>query len=51
MGLLSAVRDKTTTEEGVQFVYLDGKTKATFAASGNVEAQSGMTSCVRGGGG
>ena len=40
MGLLDAVRDKTTTEEGVQFVYADGKTKATFPASGNVEAQS-----------
>lgn len=43
MGLIDAVRNKTTTEEGVQFVYADGKTKATFAASGNVEAQS-MTS-------
>ncbi|UPX20688.1 uncharacterized protein EKO05_0010913 [Ascochyta rabiei] len=40
MGLLDAVRDKATTEEGVQFVHADGKTKATFAASGNVEAQS-----------
>lgn len=40
MGLLELVRDKTTTEEGVQFVYADGKTKATFPASGNVEAQS-----------
>ncbi|KAF1348382.1 FAD/NAD(P)-binding domain-containing protein [Lizonia empirigonia] len=43
MGLLDAVRDKTTTEEGVQFVYADGKTRATFSASGNVESQS-MTS-------
>lgn len=41
MDLLSAVRDKTTTEEGVQFVYLDGRTKATFPVSGSVEAQSG----------
>lgn len=41
MGLLDAVRDKTTTEKGVQFVYADGKTKATFPASGNIEAQSG----------
>ncbi|KAF9694037.1 hypothetical protein EKO04_008019 [Ascochyta lentis] len=40
MGLLDAVRDKTTTEEGLQFVHADGKTRATFAASGNVEAQS-----------
>ena len=40
MGLLDAVRDKTTTEEGLQFVYADGKTKATFLASGNAEAQS-----------
>lgn len=43
MGLLDAVRDKTTTEEGVQFVYADGKTRATFSTSGNVESQS-MTS-------
>jgi 2-polyprenyl-6-methoxyphenol hydroxylase-like FAD-dependent oxidoreductase len=40
MGLLDRVRDKTTTEQGVQFVYLDGVTKATFPASGNIEAQS-----------
>lgn len=40
MGLLDAVRVKTTTEEGLQFVYADGKTKATFPASGTVEAQS-----------
>ena len=40
MGLLDQVRDKTTTEEGVQFVYLDGITRATFPASGNTEAQS-----------
>ncbi|KAF3042540.1 hypothetical protein E8E11_004326 [Didymella keratinophila] len=40
MGLLDQVRDKTTTEEGVQFVYLDGITRATFPASGNIEAQS-----------
>ncbi|KAF3033759.1 hypothetical protein E8E12_004328 [Didymella heteroderae] len=40
MGLLDLVRDKTTTEAGVQFVYMDGITKATFPASGNIEAQS-----------
>lgn len=40
MNLLDLVRDKTTTEEGVQFVYADGITKATFPASGNIEAQS-----------
>jgi 2-polyprenyl-6-methoxyphenol hydroxylase-like FAD-dependent oxidoreductase len=40
MGLLDLVRSKTTTEEGVQFVYLDGITRATFPASGNIEAQS-----------
>lgn len=40
MGLLDSVRSKTTTEEGVQFVYLDGVTRATFPASGNIESQS-----------
>ncbi|KAF1922519.1 FAD/NAD(P)-binding domain-containing protein [Didymella exigua CBS 183.55] len=40
MGLLDSVRDKTTTEEGLQFVYADGVTKSTFPASGNIEAQS-----------
>lgn len=40
MGLLELVRDKTTTEEGVQFVYADGVTRATFPASGSIEAQS-----------
>lgn len=40
MGLLDLVRSRTTTEEGVQFVYLDGITRATFPASGNIEAQS-----------
>lgn len=40
MGLLDAVREKTTTEEGVEFVYLDGVTRASFPASGNVEVQS-----------
>jgi len=43
MGLLQAIKDKTTTEEGVDFVYTDGKTKASFPASGDSEAQS-MTS-------
>ena len=40
MGLLDQVRSKTTTEEGLQFVYADGITRATFLASGNIEAQS-----------
>ncbi|KAF1843268.1 FAD/NAD(P)-binding domain-containing protein [Cucurbitaria berberidis CBS 394.84] len=43
MGLLGKVREKTTTEVGMEFVYADGKTKATFPASGNAEQQS-MTS-------
>ncbi|KAF2029701.1 FAD/NAD(P)-binding domain-containing protein [Setomelanomma holmii] len=43
MGLLQAVKDKTTTEVGIDFVYADGKTKATFPASGDAEQQS-MTS-------
>lgn len=40
MGLLSTVKDKTTTEEGMDFVYANGKTKATFPASGDAEQQS-----------
>lgn len=40
MGLLGAVKDKTTTEVGIDFVYADGKTKATFPASGDAEQQS-----------
>lgn len=40
MGLLQKVKDKTTTEVGMDFVYADGKTKASFPASGNVEQQS-----------
>jgi 2-polyprenyl-6-methoxyphenol hydroxylase-like FAD-dependent oxidoreductase len=40
MGLLQQIKDKTTTEVGIDFIYLDGKTKATFPASGNAEQQS-----------
>jgi 2-polyprenyl-6-methoxyphenol hydroxylase-like FAD-dependent oxidoreductase len=40
MGLIPAVMEKTTTEAGIEFVYADGKTKATFPASGNAEQQS-----------
>lgn len=40
MGLLQTVKKMHTSEEGVQFVYADGKTMATFTASGNEEAQS-----------
>ncbi|KAF1940426.1 FAD/NAD(P)-binding domain-containing protein [Clathrospora elynae] len=43
MGLLEKVKEKTTTEVGMQFVYADGETRATFPVSGNVEQQS-MTS-------
>jgi len=43
MNLLEKVRAKSTTEAGVQFVYANGKTKATFPASGNVEQQSGTS--------
>ena len=37
MGLLGAVKDETTTEVGVDFIYAEGKTKPTFPASGNGE--------------
>jgi 2-polyprenyl-6-methoxyphenol hydroxylase-like FAD-dependent oxidoreductase len=47
MGLLEKVKEKTTTEVGMQFVYIDGKTKATFEATGNEEQQSGMCICER----
>jgi 2-polyprenyl-6-methoxyphenol hydroxylase-like FAD-dependent oxidoreductase len=40
MGILQAVKDKTTTEAGMDFVYADGKTKASFPASGSAEQQS-----------
>jgi 2-polyprenyl-6-methoxyphenol hydroxylase-like FAD-dependent oxidoreductase len=40
MGLLEKVKEKHTTEAGMQFVYADGETKATFAATGNEEQQS-----------
>ncbi|KAH8706132.1 hypothetical protein GQ44DRAFT_716323 [Phaeosphaeriaceae sp. PMI808] len=43
MGLLPTVKEKTTTEMGMEFVYADGKTKASFPATGNPEQQS-MTS-------
>ena len=41
MGLLEKVKEKTTTEVGMQFVYRDGVTKATFEATGSEEFQSG----------
>jgi len=43
MGLLQAVKDKHTTEAGVDFIYKDGKTKATFEASGDQDHQSGTS--------
>lgn len=43
MGLLEKVKEKTTTEVGVEFVYADGVRKATFPASGNDEQQSSMS--------
>ncbi|KAF2824147.1 FAD/NAD(P)-binding domain-containing protein [Ophiobolus disseminans] len=43
MGLLPKVKELTTTEEGIEFIYADGKTKASFPATGNDQEQS-MTS-------
>ncbi|PSN64691.1 FAD/NAD(P)-binding domain-containing protein [Corynespora cassiicola Philippines] len=43
MGLEPAIRAKTTTEEGLDFVYADGVNFARFPASGDVESQ-GFTS-------
>jgi 2-polyprenyl-6-methoxyphenol hydroxylase-like FAD-dependent oxidoreductase len=43
MGLQEKIQSKHTTEEGIEFIYADGKTKAQFGASGDVNAQS-MTS-------
>jgi 2-polyprenyl-6-methoxyphenol hydroxylase-like FAD-dependent oxidoreductase len=40
MGILQKVKDKTTTEAGMDFVYADGTTKASFPASGHAEQQS-----------
>jgi 2-polyprenyl-6-methoxyphenol hydroxylase-like FAD-dependent oxidoreductase len=43
MGLIDIIKSKGTTEEGISFVYADGKTKATFPASGDEDNQ-GFTS-------
>lgn len=43
MGLLEKVKEMTTTEVGMQFVYADGVRKATFPASGDGESQSSMS--------
>ena len=43
MGLEPAIRAKSTTEEGISFVYADGKTKASFPRTGDAQAQ-GFTS-------
>jgi 2-polyprenyl-6-methoxyphenol hydroxylase-like FAD-dependent oxidoreductase len=48
MGLLQQIKDKTTTEVGIDFIYLDGKTKATFPASGNADQQSSKWKAFRG---
>lgn len=49
MGLLGKVKEHNTTEVGMQFVYRDGKTKATFEVTGEEERQSGtffLTLCL-----
>lgn len=40
MGLEEDIKNKNTTEEGTEFVYADGKTKASFPASGDSKTQS-----------
>ncbi|KAL1800040.1 hypothetical protein ACET3X_000382 [Alternaria dauci] len=40
MGILDKVKEKTTTEVGMQFVYRDGQRRATFEATGEDERQS-----------
>lgn len=40
MGLEESIKAKTTTEEGIEFVYADGKTKASFGTTGEDGAQS-----------
>ncbi|CAN9085669.1 unnamed protein product [Alternaria sp. RS040] len=40
MGVLEKVKEKTTTEVGMQFVYRDGQRRATFEATGEEERQS-----------
>jgi hypothetical protein len=44
MGILEKVKEKTTTEVGMQFVYRDGQRRATFEATGEEERQSGKSS-------
>jgi len=43
MSLIDIIKSKGTTEEGISFIYADGKTKATFPASGD-EGNQGFTS-------
>lgn len=43
MGLLGKVKEHNTTEVGMQFVYRNGKTRATFEATGEEERQSGTS--------
>jgi hypothetical protein len=43
IGLLDGVRNKMTTEAGLEFLHVDGPTRAFFRASGNVGAQSEMS--------
>ncbi|CAN9180370.1 unnamed protein product [Alternaria alternata] len=40
IGVLEKVKEKTTTEVGMQFVYRDGQRRATFEATGEEERQS-----------
>lgn len=47
MGILEKVKEKTTTEVGMQFVYRDGERRATFEATGEEERQSGKTPSFR----
>jgi 2-polyprenyl-6-methoxyphenol hydroxylase-like FAD-dependent oxidoreductase len=42
-GLLDGVRNRMTTEAGLEFLHVDGPTRASFRASGNVGAQSEMS--------
>ncbi|KAF2636890.1 FAD/NAD(P)-binding domain-containing protein [Massarina eburnea CBS 473.64] len=40
MGIEQAIRDKTTTEKGIDFVYRDGVSTARFPMTGDTESQS-----------
>lgn len=46
MGLIPQIKELTTTEVGIEFIYADGETKSTFPATGDDEQQSSRSKSV-----